>query len=245
MPGKTERTITRSERSWVNREYQIFCGRYELDEASGLFFDEVTPASHRSLIAGDFLLMPRRLRDAALYLGLTVSTTNKMRTMSGNNSAVYGDWERPHSLISPHLEMTALSLTSALRFPHLVHECSHLFWAVQAKTPMQAYVGKMLALVERICGGGGDLFDVTAYAQRFFDEWRELPDANDAGMVARRRRAFEKWVVESFCESVAVLCCAAYRDRHGVDTDALLAYRLEAMKVEFGFDPANEMGLCN
>lgn len=242
MPIKTERIITRNERSWVNREYQLFCGRYELDQASGLFFDQVTPAFHRNLIAGDFLLMPRSLRDAALYLGLTVSTTNKLRTISGNHSAVYGDWERPYSLISPHLEMTALSLSSALRFPHLVHECSHLFWVVQTEAAKSAYVRQMVALVEDVCVVGTNIVDVTAYAQRFFDQWRNLPDADAPGMVKRKKRVFEKWVVESFCESVASLCYATYRDSRGPDVDSLLAARLKAMREDFDFDPATEMG---
>jgi len=124
MSIPTVRTITRNERAWLNREFQMFCGRFELDQSSGLFFAELTPGYHRQMIGEDFLALPLKLREVALYLGLTVSTTKEQRTSSGHASAVYGDWDRPHSKISPHLEMSVASLDSTrLCLAHLAHEC--------------------------------------------------------------------------------------------------------------------------
>ncbi|MBS2004345.1 MAG: hypothetical protein JST44_22750 [Cyanobacteria bacterium SZAS LIN-5] len=239
MPPKTERVISFSDRSWVRREYQQFCGRYELDETSGLYFDSDTPSAHRKLISRNFLELPRPLREAALYLGLTVSTTSNRCTVSGNQSAVYGDWERQDNRIMPHLEMSASSLSSALSLPHLVHECCHLFWAVQSKAAKLAYIDQMVALVERF--GADDFVEVTGYAQDYFEEWRKLINADGYAIATRRNRALEKWAMESFCESVAKICCPSYKQDEARQTDELLQERLRIMREEFNFDPARRL----
>lgn len=244
MSIPTVRTITRNERAWLNREFQMFCGRFELDQSSGLFFAELTPGYHRQMIGEDFLALPLKLREVALYLGLTVSTTKEQRTSSGHASAVYGDWDRPHSKISPHLEMSVASLDSTrLCLAHLAHECSHLFWAVQPEPARAAYIQKMLALVEKFRAGGDEFVEVTAYAQRQFDALNLLPESDDPGIVARRARLINKWAMESFCESVAKLCFASYQSEEGRQTDELLAFRLQAMKEEFDFDPTTPLGV--
>lgn len=240
MPPKTERVISFNDRPWMRREYQQFCGRYELDDPSGLYFDSETPATHRMLISRNFLRLPRQLREAALYLGLTVSTTNNRGTASGNQSAVYGDWERQDNRIMPHLEMSASSLNSALSLPHLVHECCHLFWAVQSKAAKLAYIDKMLALLEERFGTD-DFVEVTGYAQDYFDEWRKLLDADGYAIATRRNRALEKWAMESFCESVAKICCPSYKQDEGRQTGDLLQERLKVMSEEFNFDPARRL----
>ncbi len=232
------RNVTWTDRPWVRRQYQQFCGRFELYETSGLYFDAQTPEHDRQLISLNFLKLPTPLCKAALYLGLTVSTTKNPSTASGNHSAVYGDWERPHAQISPHLEMSAASLNSAVSLPHLVHECCHLFWAVQSKAAKLAYIQRLVVLVEERFGAA-NFVEVSKYAQDYFDEWRKLIDAPpEFGIASRRIRALEKWAMESFCESVAKACCPSYKEGEMRSTEYLLEARLLAMKAEFHFEPA-------
>jgi hypothetical protein len=242
LPTKTERVITWTDRSWVRRQYQQFCGRFELDETSGLFFDWNTPESNRQLISRNFSRLPQSLRAAALYLKLTVSTTNNAYTLSGNHSAVYGDWERQHAQISPHLEMSASSLHAAIAFPHLVHECCHLFWAIQSRAAKAAYIDKMVTLAEQL--GTDEFVEVTGYAQSYFDEWRGLRDAEGTGADLMRKRTMHKWAMESFCESVAKICCPTYKEAEKRDARVLLAERLKIMREEFNFDPTNSTAVA-
>ena len=85
-------------------------------------------------------------------------------TLSGNLSAVYGSWNQfDQNRISPHLEMTTISLASEFVFPHLVHECCHLFWAIQSKAAKDSYTCAIVELVD------APFIEVTDYAQGYFD----------------------------------------------------------------------------
>ncbi len=228
MPAKTIKTISWTDRSWVRRQYQQFCGRYELDERSGLYFDVETPLAHRKLISRTFLKLPKQVRQAALYLGLTVSTTSNPSTLSGDQSAVYGDWDRAHAQISPHLEMTEASLAPELVFPHLLHECCHLFWAIQTRSARTAYTYDIAAQVD------DDFIEVTTYTQSFFDAWQKALLLEDSpGVLHRRNLALNKWVMESFCESVAKICCPTYKESEERHTEALLEMRQATMAEHF------------
>lgn len=235
MPSKTIKTISWTDRSWVRRQYQQFCGRYELDESSGLYFDVETPLAHRKLISRTFLRLPKQIRQAAIYLGLTVSTTSSPSTLSGDQSAVYGDWDRAHFQISPHLEMTEASLSSQLVFPHLLHECCHLFWAIQTRAARAAYINDIRAQAEEIKDQDDNGFiEVTTYAQSFFDDWQATLLLEEfSGVHHRRNLALTKWVTESFCESVAKICFRAYKESEERYTDDLLELRQAAMAEHF------------
>ena len=238
MPSTLTRTIGTFERPWLNRHYQRFSGRFQLDKASGLYFDSETPAAHRKLISATFLQLPKTLRDVAIYLGLTVSTTDMPGTLSGSLSAVYGSWDSAdHSRISPHLEMTTISLTPEFVFPHLVHECSHLFWAIQSKAAKARFTREMLDIVVH------SFVEVTDYAQDYFDEWQELLGQEIPFIQQRRNRALDQWVLESFCESVAKLCCPLYKQKEGRQTDTLLEARQAAIAEHFDLVLENQLEL--
>ncbi len=234
MPSTTIRIIDRSNRPWISRELQQFCGFYRLDEPSHLYFDIATPPEHCALISHTFLKAPGRLRAAALYLELTVSTTSQPQTKYGFLSAVYGDWaQHRHKLISPHLEMSAPSLAPELVQPHLVHECSHLFWAIQSTGARDAFVGAMVELMKN------NLHEVTDYAQGFYNEWQKLLKLLHQGgeaIVARLNRALEKWVTESFCESVAKICCPGYKHYEEREAEPLLDERRKLIASHFGLE---------
>jgi hypothetical protein len=238
MPSTLTRTIGTFERPWLNRHYQRFSGRFQLDKASGLYFDSETPAAHRKLISATFLQLPKTLRDVAIYLGLTVSTTDMPGTLSGSLSAVYGSWDHSdHCRISPHLEMTTISLTPEFVFPHLVHECSHLFWAIQSKAAKARYTRKMMSIVDQ------PFLEVTDYAQDFYDEWHELLGQEIPFIQQRLSRTLDQWVLESFCESVAKLCCPLYKQKEGRQTDTLLEARQAAIAEHFDLVLENQLEL--
>ncbi len=228
MNTETIRIVNWTQRHWARRELQRFCGRFRLDEKSGLYFDCESPVPQCNQIAQTFVQLPPLIQQAALYLKLTVSTTQALRTLYGDQSAVYGDWNRVHSQISPHLEMTATSLTSTLCFPHLVHECCHLFWAIQTIAARAQYTNANLALVT------ANFKEVTNYAQDYFDGWHSLLRSDDPAMQQRRDAAREKWLKESFCESAAKTCCPAYKAEENRHTFDLLKARQQIANDTFG-----------
>jgi hypothetical protein len=208
----TSRTIGRSDRPWVNKELQQFVGRFELDAQSGLYFDCHTPSEHRALISATFLKLPVLLRNAAITLGLTVSTTMRGRTRSGHLSTAYGAWdESDPARISPHIEMSIVSLSPELIVAHLAHEISHVFWAVQSQSAQALYTGMMRKLALP------NFQDVTEYARQFF-----------------AKGVLDKWVLESFCETVGKLCYPAYGDPESAAVVSVLAARHAAMQSSFG-----------
>ena len=175
-----------------------------------------------------FVQLPPQIRQAALYLKLTVSTTQSSRTLYGDQSAVYGAWDQAHSQISPHLEMSATSLTPTLCFPHLVHECGHLFWAIQTNAARDQYASANMALVTT------NFTEVTKYAQDYFDGWHRLLRSDDPAMQQRRDAARQKWLMESFCESAAKICCPAYKGEENRHTCDLLKARQQIANDTFG-----------
>lgn len=235
MTVSKSKTIDWPQRQWATREFQRFCGRFELDEHSGLYFDCETVQNHKALISKTFPHLPTSVRQAALYLALTVSTTQNAHTINGDQSAVYGAWERDHAHISPHLEMSAASLNSELILPHLIHECCHLFWVIQDKDARQRYTNEMIRLVS------DDFVDVTLYAQRWLLDWKRQPDTTDGATQERRRRALNKWVTESFCESVSRLCCPWYKSDERLDASGLLERRHQAISNNFGLSIARQI----
>jgi hypothetical protein len=220
------RIVCWPERSWATREFQRFTGRFDLDETSGLYFDCDIYSPHKRLIVQAFRYTPDLLRQAANTLALTVSTTRAPRTLLGDQSAVYGDWDRPPHQISPHLEMSEASIVPELLLPHLVHECSHLFWALQSKSARDRYHQEILKLVD------GHAEEVTLYAQRFFNSWQKSIEAGGAAETSRR--AAQKWLVESFCETVSKICCPWYKEEELLDPVHLIRARHVIMESIFG-----------
>jgi hypothetical protein len=198
--------VDRRNCSWMNRSFQNLCGLYVRDEVTNLFFHEQMPAEHQNKIVEAFDRLSPTLRESAESLGLTINTTNSPRTLAGHESSVYGDWQRVPGRISPHLEMTRTSLSAELIVPHLAHECCHLFFALLSDPDRKEYVARAARNVS------ADLVEVTAYAQRFFDEWQQtLTLSDELPYVSHRRAAArQRWVLESLCETVAIMHCDHY-----------------------------------
>lgn len=229
MSPATIRHVRTKDRQWINKELQAFCGSYQLDDASGLYFDLDVSDEHRELISQTFLKMPRALRNIAIQLGLTVSTALFGTTKYGARSAVYGAWDaRDIRDISPHLEMSSYSLTPQFIMPHLVHECCHLLWAVK-RFDRLAFIQEMIYLIDT------KFVEVTGYAQSYFDEWQELVQMESSpGLSLRREYAQQKWAMEAFCESVAKICCPSYKSYENRYTGELLDCRRVLVAKHFG-----------
>jgi hypothetical protein len=192
--------------SWMNRRFQNLCGLYVRDEVTNLFLHEQMPAEHKNKIIEAFNRLSPTLRESAEFLGLTINTTNSPRTLAGHASSVYGDWQRVPERISPHLEMTRTSLSPELIVPHLAHECCHLFFALLSDEDREEYIVRAARNVS------ADFVEVTPYAQRFFDEWQQTLTLSDElpYVSSRRAAACRRWIVESLCETVAIMHCEHY-----------------------------------
>ncbi len=194
-----------AERPWGSgRMYQRFLGRYELDENSGLYFDERVSDEHKARIGRAFLALPRQLRQPAYDHKLTVSTTPYAQTAAGNSSTFYGDF-RPGAKVSPHVEFSSSSLDDLLE-PHLTHELAHLFWGLLPLKVREAYERFLI----QSCGKAA--VEVTEYVDDRFREWLRSLDIPDTESYAENHRAcyLNTWVIESFCDSVAVFLCDGY-----------------------------------
>ncbi len=226
VPVET-RLINRDDRSWTTWEW-CFLGIFERDPTSELLYARDTPAPHRKIISAAFLKLPLKLRQPAISLGLTVSTTSGASTAAGNLSTVYGFWQAIDPMeISPHLQMTTTSLSDQLILPHLAHECTHIFWACQ---PQQARAKYREAMSKNV---DPDFLEVTEYAERAFRNWQwALAADEDNHVLTWRARTLEHWVIESLCETVGKLCHPAY-GRQGASISRLLEARQAAIQECF------------
>src|SRR5262249_40308093 len=131
MQDRKLRVITSTERPWATGKRVIFLGKFELDDESGLYFQQFTDDKHRSAIVAAFARMPAQLRQVAVAAGLTLSTSGWAKTLERNSSTFYSGFsqERNTPPTSPHIEFGDESLTDELLLAHFTHELSHLFWA--------------------------------------------------------------------------------------------------------------------
>lgn len=200
-------THTMSSRSWINRELQHFLGGYRRSR-SGLYVMEGTPVRAARRICSTFLLCPEQLRAVAKEHDLTVSLSLFDRTKAGNSCTIYGAWYgRNPKEISPHLEIGKVSLPGDFLFPHMVHELSHLFWKTRPLEARELYRAFLTGST------GKDDREVTPYSHDHLEEFLEgksqkaSPSSQHSRIVAGRQ---ERWVEESFCETVAALVVPGY-----------------------------------
>jgi hypothetical protein len=208
MPREKIRNIGFSERPWaLNKQLQGFTGRFYLDADTGIYFQQGTPEEDIAKIKRALAGVPQILRDNAVELGVTMSTTPYLTRM-GNSSTTYADWRRKGTpWVSPHIEIGGNSLDGELA-AHLVHEFSHLFFD-NLSTQMQDLWIEMLAE-----SAHDSLFEVTRYAQSYFVEWRgtlKLPN-NASYRQAHQLSSLRTYAKEAFCETAAVLSHPSYRD---------------------------------
>lgn len=210
MPRVITHTI--SSRSWINRELQHFLGGYKRSR-SGLYVMEGTPVRAARRICSTFLLCPEQLQTVAKEHDLTVSLSLFDRTKAGNSCTIYGAWSgRNPKEISPHLEIGKVSLPGELLFPHMVHELSHLFWKTRPQDARERY---RAFLTGSIGVTGKRLREVTPYSHDHLEEFLEgkslqrssSQSSQHSRIVAGRQ---ERWVEESFCETVAALVVPGY-----------------------------------
>jgi hypothetical protein len=214
--------IGRDRRPWASGEWRQFVGTYEREGDGCLLFCPSTPEAHRQEISAAFAEIPAPMREVALLLGLTVSTTTASLTRAGNLSTVYARWNAPWQEMAPHIEMTTTSLSPSLLAPHLTHEIFHLFLQMQDAQSRAACARAMIDLAS------GGLREVTDYAQGKFDTWHDTIESAAPEHAAAESRALREWLAESLCESAGKLRDCRY-GRQDADVKKLLEVRRQIM----------------
>jgi len=200
------------ERYWANppaeRSWQRFWGTFVLDCGSGLYIASGSHATHRKNLVKAFQTLPAQLRKTCLEWRVTFNFA-ELFTASGNSSTFYGDFsQRSKELVSPHIEMGPVSLQPDYIVAHLGHELSHLFWRTRTESQRQQFRQFLLESCRR------GTIEVTDYAQELFLRYRIVTKAKAKEGVytssIERETCLDRWIEESFCETMASLICPGY-----------------------------------
>lgn len=204
------RVLTMRERSWCNKQCQHALGRFYLDASTGIFYQEGTSPEHIERLRLVFPLVSKPLLQAGLNLGLTMTTCEGL-TPAGDSSTIYADFRSyTKAGISPHIVMGSGSLKEDLILPHLVHELSHIFYALLPESLRQRWI-ELLPPDSSL----NSPQEVTGYAQRNRETWLKWLKET-AGCPERKnccRVMLERYATETFCETVAVLTSPTYLSR--------------------------------
>lgn len=201
-----------SSRPWARRrEYQNFTGRYRRHKC-GLWFDTDVDAEHVKLIAEAFAGLPWQLIKLAKEYELTVNVSSLDFTNDGNSATIYADWDNTNDkYVAPHVQFGLRSLQSQLLKPHFTHELSHLWFRRRCSLAQRAEYAKfVLATMKR-----GDV-EVTEYVQStYFLDYLDYTEKADETRTAKSRAdiiamKLNRWVEESFCETVAAIRFPGY-----------------------------------
>lgn len=201
-----------SSRPWARRrEYQNFIGRYKKHEC-GLWFDTEVAAKRVKLVADAFLELPWQLIELAREYQLTVSISSMDYTSDGNSATIYADWDNTNDKdVAPHVHFGLRSLQTQLLKPHFTHELSHLWFRRRCSLAQRAEYAKfLLATMKR-----GEL-EVTEYVHdTYFVDYLEYAENADSTRTAKSRAdiikmKLNRWIEESFCETVAAIKFPGY-----------------------------------
>ena len=227
------------ERYWANppaeRSWQRFWGTFERHSGSGLYFASGSHPGHRKNLVNAFQTIPVPLRKTCLEWRVTFNFA-ELFTASGNSSTFYGDFsQRSKDLVSPHIEMGTYSLEAEYILPHLAHELSHLFWRTRTEAEREQYRQFLL----ESCHRGKNTIEVTDYVQERFLRYRKVHSAKakDGEFIGsiERQSSRERWMEESFCDTMAALIAPSYPSLRGDRTVDLESRRIVINSV-FGLD---------
>ena len=194
-------TLNLSNRSWATREYSCFQGTFELDADSGLYFDPSTPEAHKARIRATFACMPPQLKQIALRMQLTVSTTAGKTRANNGYCTIYGHWSsyRPW----PHLEISLGSLGTELFYGHLVHELSHLWWFAGSEYMRTQFAHELIeSQIE-------SMVEITGYVHNKYLTWLHAVKTDQPS--GTQKAYLTLWALESFAESAAACVVAGYQ----------------------------------
>ncbi|HEY9774758.1 MAG TPA: hypothetical protein V6C81_13435 [Planktothrix sp.] len=205
MPTEANtRVIDQSQRRWANGKLSQFCGRFERDSRSDLWFAKSTPEEERKRISAALLLMPAQLRHLAVELQLTVST-NWGKTVRGDDATLYGEFTHNRKAeFSPHLEFGRNTLRCSLLVPHMVHELAHLFWNALGAKEQAEYAHEL------VTSSTATSIEVTSYAHDKLNNWRHACTIKEPYGPVHRKAFLKTWAEESYAESAAGICVNGY-----------------------------------
>jgi hypothetical protein len=215
MRKKDTLILTYAERPWATRRLSQFLGTFQLDRLTGIYLRQGVCEFDRARILQGFALSPWQLQAVASAWNLTIDASYSDRTANGHASTFYADFtQRRRECISPHVQMSQVSLSDELRVPHVTHELSHLFYRSMQEEMRIAYRKYLQSTVDARSA------DVTQYAWGYFAEW--LASMNEPTSVphvlAKQRRLWNAFAEEAFCETIAALHCPAYVPAQWIST---------------------------
>lgn len=201
------RVLTIRERPWCNKRCQHALGRFYLDGSTGIYYQEGTRPEHIERLRSVFPLVSTPLVQAGLNLGLTMTTCEGL-TPNGDSSTIYADFRSyTKDGISPHIVMGSESLEEDLILPHLVHELSHIFYALLPESLRQRWI-ELLPPDSSL----NSWHEVTGYAQKNREAWLKRLNETAGWSESQNccRVMLERYATEAFCETVAVLTSPTY-----------------------------------
>lgn len=219
-------------RPWAGKTFQYVLGRYEL-HSCGLFMHFDMEDEHVPPVARSFTSCPDQLKHLASQYELTVDVSPFSGTRCSDTCTMYGNWSASgFKHVSPHLEIGRRAFGDNLS-PFMAHELSHLWWA---SLPAEAKARYQDFLISQTSSSD---FDVTEYAHSFFVEYQsrkkklgtKTSSLSSPGPI---KWTVEKWVTESFCETVALLSFPDYKSDESWTVSVDLEARREAIASHTG-----------
>jgi hypothetical protein len=192
------------ERHWAHppadRSWQRFWGTFELHPASGLYVELGSNATHLKNLARAFQNLPEQLQALGREWCVTFNFA-ELFTANGNASTFYADFnQRSKELISPHIEMGKTSLQPSYIRAHLSHELSHLYWRTRTEQERDQF----RQFLRETCSQR--TIEITEYVHEHFETCLQITGARANALLAwDKPTIFERWVEESFCDTIAVL----------------------------------------
>jgi hypothetical protein len=186
-----------------------------------LYVECGSDATHLKNLARAFQQLPTQLQETCLEWRVTFNFA-MLCTASGNSSTFYGDFTRSTKEgVSPHVEMGRKSLQPSYILAHLTHELCHLFWRTRSQKEQELY----RQFLRETCTE--DTVEITEYVHEYFESHLKAVGGKSAEAKSwNKASCFNRWVEESFCDTIAAIVDPAYPSYNDHSTVDLATRRL-------------------
>ena len=211
-----------ADRPWAGKRFQNVLGVFH-EHDCGLFLSSDVSAKNVSRIVQAFRSAPLQLVELAREHELTLNVSYLGSTSNDNVCTIYGVADGVN--VSPHLEIGRSAFGPDLA-PYIVHELCHLYWRVLPDQKRRKYRRFLVESTD------ADEREVTEYAQSKFEAY--LEHKSRVGKLKNAELYLEflesVWVVESFCETVAMLRVPEYKSEEDWQATVNLKKRGKAIR---------------
>lgn len=220
--------VSYSDRRWARKQFQNALGTFS-QHSCGLYLSPDVPSERTDEITTAFTSAPAQLQELALEHELTLNVAYFGSTSNDDVCTMFGVSES--GPISPHLEIGRSAFGPNLK-PYVVHELCHLWWRVLPGSARNLYRDFLVSNTAEDC------FEVTEYAHSKFAAYLErkanvanLSDAQSCIQIVE-----STWVVESFCETVAMIWVPDYKSSEDWISTVDLGQRKVAIREIAGIE---------